>query len=221
MLWPFSIDVSAHPQAIEMIQHSRRPQAAIRTRMEYRAWCTRRGVRPRYGAVGKYGSVALIERFIKTLKDEGLRRIIVPLAHNEISAEVSAIVDWYNTSRPHEALAGATPNEICPRVRPARDGPRFEIRERCPTCRGEKLRGEKAVVVKLETRQHAGRSHLPVIRLRSAAWGADGGRSTVNPDGGLRLEDEIRPPAKRERRENPSSSPLRWSSGRRESRSTR
>jgi hypothetical protein len=36
MPWPFSIDVSAHPQAIEMIQDSRRPQAAIRTRMELR-----------------------------------------------------------------------------------------------------------------------------------------------------------------------------------------
>jgi transposase InsO family protein len=136
---------------------------------EYRAWCKRRGAKPRYGAIGAYGSITIIERLIKTLKDEGLRRIVVPLAQDEMTAEVSAITDWYNRFRPHEALRGATPNEIHRRVRPARDGPRFEIRERYPTRRGQKFRGKKGDVVKLEIRRHTGRSHLPVIRLRAAA----------------------------------------------------
>ena len=38
MPWPFSIDVSAPTQAIEMIQLSRRPQDAIRTRMHEEYW---------------------------------------------------------------------------------------------------------------------------------------------------------------------------------------
>ena len=139
------------------------------SRAEYKTWCKRRGVRPRYGAVGKYGSIALAERFIKTLKDEGLRRIIVPLRRDEMVAEVEAFVGWYNAFRPHESLRGATPNEIYRRVRSARDGPRFEIRARYPTRRGGMLRGKKGVVVKLWIGHHEGRSHLPVIRLRAAA----------------------------------------------------
>jgi putative transposase len=138
-------------------------------REEYETWCKKRGVRPRYGAVGKYGSIALIERFMLTLKSEGLRRIIVPLGRTAMQAEVEAFIGWYNAFRPHESLRGATPHEIYRRVRPARDGPRFEIRARYPTRRGEKLRGEKGAVIKLVTGHHEGRAHLPVIRLRSAA----------------------------------------------------
>jgi transposase InsO family protein len=41
---------------------------------EYRRWCARHGVKPRFGAVGRYGSIAVIERFVRTLKSEGLRR---------------------------------------------------------------------------------------------------------------------------------------------------
>jgi len=136
---------------------------------EYREWCARRGVRPRYGAVGKYGSIALIERFVLTLKSDGLRRIIVPLGRDEMAAEVSAIVDWYNTSRPHEALGGATPSEIYRKQRPACERPRIEPRARYPTRRGEKLRGKKGAVVKLCIGHHEGRAHLPVVRLRAAA----------------------------------------------------
>ena len=38
----------------------------------FKRWCKRRKIRPRFGAVGQYGSIAIIERFIRTLKDEGL-----------------------------------------------------------------------------------------------------------------------------------------------------
>ena len=48
-------------------------------REEYLAWCNDNGVRPRFGAVGKHGSIAVIERFILSLKTEFLRRIFVPL----------------------------------------------------------------------------------------------------------------------------------------------
>jgi hypothetical protein len=68
-----------------------------------------------------------------------------------------------------DQLGGATPNEIYRRVRPACERPRIEPRARYPTRPGEKLRGKKGTVVKLSITHHEGRSHLPVIRLRSAA----------------------------------------------------
>jgi len=136
---------------------------------EYRAWCKRRGVRPRYGAVGKFGSISLIERCILTLKSEGLRQILVPPRRTEMQAEVSAIVDWHNGFRPHEALGGATPNEIYRKVRPAHRRPRIEPRARYPTHRGDRLRGKKGALVRLVIGHHEGRSHLPVVRLRVAA----------------------------------------------------
>ncbi len=44
----------------------------------YRRWCRRRRIRLRYGAVGKHGSIAIIERFFRTLKNECSRRNLVP-----------------------------------------------------------------------------------------------------------------------------------------------
>jgi transposase InsO family protein len=38
-------------------------------------WCRRRGIGQRFGAVGKYGSLAVIERLIRTIKDECTRRL--------------------------------------------------------------------------------------------------------------------------------------------------
>lgn len=38
----------------------------------FRKWCRRRRIKPRYGAVGKYGSLAVIERLNRTLKYERL-----------------------------------------------------------------------------------------------------------------------------------------------------
>ncbi len=50
----------------------------------FRKWCKRRKVKPRYGAVGKYGSIAVIERFNRTLKHEGLFLITIPFSREHI-----------------------------------------------------------------------------------------------------------------------------------------
>ena len=136
---------------------------------EYRAWCKRRGVRPRFGAIGKFGSISLIERCILPLKSEGLRRILVPLRQSAMRDEISATLDWYNGWRPHEALGAATPNEIYRKLRPACRRPRIEPQARYPTRPGERLRGKKGTIVRLVVAHHEGRPHLPVIRLRVAA----------------------------------------------------
>jgi len=41
----------------------------------FRKWCRHRGIRQRFGAVQKYGSISVIERLMRTMKSEALRRI--------------------------------------------------------------------------------------------------------------------------------------------------
>jgi len=43
------------------------------TARSFRRGCRRAGIRQRFGAIGKHGSIALVERCIRTLKDEGVR----------------------------------------------------------------------------------------------------------------------------------------------------
>jgi transposase InsO family protein len=45
----------------------------------FKAWCDGHGITPRFGAVGRHGSIALVERFMLTLKNECTRIILVPL----------------------------------------------------------------------------------------------------------------------------------------------
>jgi len=136
---------------------------------EYQAWCRRRGVRPRFGAIGKHGSIAVVERLVLTLKEEGLRRLLVPLRRTAMLRELDVFVDWYNVRRPHMGLGGATPCEIYRRLRPARDGQRYEIGPAYPVPRPGTLRRRKGTVMRLVIAHHEGRPHLPVIYLRPEA----------------------------------------------------
>ena len=45
----------------------------------FKDWCGQKGIRPRFGAVGKKGSIAVIERFIGSLKSECMDVILVPI----------------------------------------------------------------------------------------------------------------------------------------------
>jgi len=138
----------------------------------YRNWCWRWGVRPRFGAVGKHGSIAIVERFILSMKTEALRRILVPLPLPLMRAEVAAYVRWYNTCRPHTTLGGATPQEVLDGVLPAGKRPRLEPRARYPLARRDPatpLRRRVRERLELVVERVEGRAHLPVIELRRAA----------------------------------------------------
>src|SRR3981081_3552462 len=75
----------------------------------FRQWCKRRGIKPpRYGAIGKSGSIAAVERFILTLKLLLARLPFVPLCRSQFRTELSLICDWYNEHRAHSTLGGAT-----------------------------------------------------------------------------------------------------------------
>jgi len=140
----------------------------------FRKWCDRRGIRQRFGAVGKYGSIAVVERFIRTLKNECTRRLLVPYQRTALRRELALYVDWYNGHRPHDTLDSATPDEIYFGRRQASRKPRFEPRRSWP--RGSPCAGPQAVVrgrrgnrLELDVSYLVGRRHLPIVELKRAA----------------------------------------------------
>ncbi len=124
---------------------------------EYRAWCASRGVRPRFGAVGKTGSIAIIERFFLSMKNECFRLIVLPLSVSLIERELDRYLLWYHEHRPHRSLGGATPFEVLAGNLPLERGPPRRERPR-------DLQPVRLVVFHV-----GGRAHLPVIELRRAA----------------------------------------------------
>jgi transposase InsO family protein len=141
---------------------------------DFGLWCKKRGVRQRFGAVGKYGSIATIERFMRTLKQEGTRQILVPFARVAFERDLSLIVSWYNSSRPHSSLSAGTPDEVFFGRRPACRAPRFEPRAKWPRrspCTGPHalIRGRSGAEVELEINYKAKRKHLPLVSLKRVA----------------------------------------------------
>jgi len=132
----------------------------------FKAWCKRKNIRPRYGAVHQYGSIAVIERFIKSLKDEWLRRLIIPLRLEAMRKELSVYSSWFNEHRPHQALDGRTPLEAYKDLVPANEARRFEPRAKWPAHRDHAV---SCVRLTLSVTYHEGRRYLPIIELKQAA----------------------------------------------------
>jgi hypothetical protein len=140
----------------------------------FRRWCRRRGINQRFGAVGKYGSIAIVERVIRTLKNECTRRLLVPYRRPRFKKELSLYVGWYNTHRPHDALETRTPEEIYFGLAPACLAPRYEPRRQWPRgspCAGPQaaVRGRRGQRLELSVRYLSQRKHLPLVELRPAA----------------------------------------------------
>jgi transposase InsO family protein len=72
----------------------------------------RLGVKQRFGAIGKKGSIALIERLWRTLKDTLDLRMLRPSAAEDLAATVELGLLHYAYFRPHQGLGGATPAEM-------------------------------------------------------------------------------------------------------------
>jgi putative transposase len=142
---------------------------------EFRRWCRRRGIRQRFGAIGQYGSLAAIERRIRTLKNECTRRlVIVPYRLGALERELALYLSWYNGHRPHMRLRGATPDEVYHHRRLACRSPRFEPRprwsRRSPCASPQALvRGQPGVSLEIDVRYLGERRHLPVVSLKHAA----------------------------------------------------
>jgi transposase InsO family protein len=135
--------------------------------------CERRNIKPRFGAVGQHGSLAVVERLIRTMK--GLLRCrLIPLRDSAMPRELALLAEWYNRHRPHTDLGGRTPEERYRRIPSACRRPRFEPRERWPITSGcarppAKVRGKPGARLELILAHHQGRKHLPIVMLKKVA----------------------------------------------------
>jgi putative transposase len=140
----------------------------------FKDWCDRQGVTLRFGAVGQHGSIALVERFFLSLKNECTRVILVPLRGESFRRELMWYADWFNQDRPHTALDGKTPHEVYHDLVPACERPRFEPRARWPRSAPcafphVPVAGHRGAPIHLDIRYHTGRRHLPIVDLKIAA----------------------------------------------------
>jgi len=78
----------------------------------FRRKLRRLGVKQRFGAIGKKGSIALIERLWRTLKDTLGLHLLRPLVAEDLMEKIEMGLVHYAHFRPHQALGGATPAEI-------------------------------------------------------------------------------------------------------------
>jgi len=145
------------------------------TAEHFDSWCGRRGIQQRCGAVGKYGSIAVIERFIRSMKNECTRLLpIVPLATVAFGRELDEYAAWYNAERPQSRFGARTPDEMYFARFPACRRPRFEPRARWPhrssgAAPHALVRGRPGAVLELVVQRRGGRQHLPVVSLRRVA----------------------------------------------------
>lgn len=140
----------------------------------YRSWCKRRGILHRYSSIGSLAATAVIERFFRTLKEEMLRRVAIPLRRDELRALLTSYIAWYHEHRPHQGLGGRTPNEVYFEEKPANENPRIEPRAKWPTrspCAlpAAPLQGRRGRVVELVVQHHDADARLPIVELKPAA----------------------------------------------------
>lgn len=109
----------------------------------------RHGIRRRYGAVGKKGSIAIIERMWRSMKQEYVRHLFLYRTTSSIDKRLRRWSRWHNAERPHQGLSQRTPNEVY-------DG-------RPATPHRDMTAGT------LSVRFLDGDRRLPILRLRDAA----------------------------------------------------
>ncbi len=131
-----------------------------------------RRITQRFGAIGKHGSIAVLERLFLTMKDECTRLILVPFQRDDMARELELFFGWYNDLRPHMTLHTRTPNEVYHDLSPACEQPRFEPRTRWPRispCASPPAPVKSATSVHVEINFLHGRKHLPIVTLKHVA----------------------------------------------------
>ena len=108
------------------------------------------------------------------MKEEYLRRILLPLWEGQLRRELDLYATWYNQHRPHTALGGAMPNERYVGRRLANRAPRWEPRAKwprgSPCARPQTLiKGRPGARLELAVTFEAGRKQLPTVTLRRVA----------------------------------------------------
>ncbi len=123
---------------------------------DYRAWRKRKSIEPPYASRESLRATAVIERFFLSLKDEWLRRIVVPLDRKTIRRELPSYVSWSAEHRTHQGLDGMTPNEVYDGSAADEIAPQEQQKPKTLTHR------------ELVVRYHEGKRQLPNVELRRA-----------------------------------------------------
>jgi transposase InsO family protein len=123
---------------------------------DFRKWAKRKKIKLRYGAVGKYGSIAIIERFILSLKSEFTNHIVIPLDLDEFREELGFYITWYNECRPHQNRDGRSPEEVYSNAQP-----------QAPPS--HPIPNSKLPVMELAISHLNGNKLLPLVHLKKAA----------------------------------------------------
>lgn len=95
-------------------------KGACFTAETFQAAVARHGMKARFGAVGRHGSIALIERLWLGLKDLLHLRLDRCLLRDDLENRIVLGLFYYSVLKPHQGLGGATPAEIYFRKVPAR-----------------------------------------------------------------------------------------------------
>lgn len=89
------------------------------TAQGFKQTLVRFAVAQRFGAIGRSGSIALIERFWRSLKEALSLRFAGPLTREDLEQRVFYALAFYGHHRPHQGLGGATPAEAFLGLEPA------------------------------------------------------------------------------------------------------
>ena len=99
-------------------------------------------IKPRLGAVGKHGSIAVTERVIKTLNYEWLKHVPLIKGFDHLTLLCTQFESWYNAWRPHMTLEGLRPDDFYYGRKPEK--PRRDAKNRAIQYRTSRLRGNTA-----------------------------------------------------------------------------
>ncbi|MEZ4234252.1 MAG: hypothetical protein R3B89_34070 [Polyangiaceae bacterium] len=110
-------------------------------------------------------SIAIIERFWRSMKDECCNSILIPLQPSAMQSRTRLLRSGFGSTVLIEALQGTTPNERA--ADEPRNVVRFEPRPRMP-IRGDPESVRCVSSVELRVTPFAGKEHLPVVEVEAA-----------------------------------------------------
>ena len=87
-------------------------QAHVFTGEVFAELLSKYNIKPRLGAIGKHGSIAVTERVNKTLKYEWLKRVALVKGIDHLTELCKEFELWYNNWRPHMTLDGLRPDDV-------------------------------------------------------------------------------------------------------------
>jgi hypothetical protein len=85
----------------------------------FRKVVARSGARQRFASKHNLYATARLERFWRSLKDDGHLRLDSPATMEDLERRLGLVLTYYLPFRPHQGLRGATPAEVFLGVEPA------------------------------------------------------------------------------------------------------